>query len=169
MDFKNYINDFKNKNYKNFEDFYNCTYKQVYFIVLGLTKDEMLSDDIMQETYTSFLVNIDKIDENRNILSYLITIAKNKCVDNYRKNNKTIVNNEIVDSVSEDKTNSRIKNILSLIDDNDEREIIIYHIIFDYKFREISKIMNKPLGTILWTYNRAIKILKERVDKLYEN
>jgi len=30
------------------------------------------------------------------------------------------------------------------------------------KFREIVPIVDKPLGTVLWIYNKAIKKLKEK-------
>ena len=168
MEFNKYVSDFKEKKYDKFEEFYNLTSRQVYFVVLGITQDEMLADDIVQETYTSFLKNIEKIDEKRNVLSYLIKIAKNKCIDNHRKGEKVVLDNEIVNSADEVHKKININEILSLLENDDEREIVIYHIIFDYKFKEISKIMEKPLGTILWKYNKAIKYLKERMDKLYE-
>ena len=37
------------------------------------------------------------------------------------------------------------------------------HIVGEMKFKEISKVMNKPLGTVLWIYNRAIKKLRDKV------
>ena len=46
-----------------------------------------------------------------------------------------------------------------------EKEIIIMHVINDLKFREISKILNKPLGTVLWIYNKAIKKMKMEVGE----
>ena len=45
--------------------------------------------------------------------------------------------------------------------DIEEREIISLHIVSDLKFREISKILNKPLSTVLNKYNRAIKKIKK--------
>ena len=37
------------------------------------------------------------------------------------------------------------------------------HVINDLKFREIAEIIHKPIGTVLWVYNKAIKKLKEKV------
>lgn len=37
------------------------------------------------------------------------------------------------------------------------------------KFKEIAKMKDKPLGTILWLYNKAIKKLKRKVEEENEN
>ncbi len=57
--------------------------------------------------------------------------------------------------------------ILKLLDylSKDEREIVVMHVINDLKFREIARIMNKPLGTVMWIYNKAMKYLKEKVGE----
>lgn len=39
------------------------------------------------------------------------------------------------------------------------------HAINDLKFREIAEITQKPLGTVLWIYNKAIKKLQKKVGE----
>ena len=34
----------------------------------------------------------------------------------------------------------------------------------DYTHREIAEILGKPLGTITWTYNKAIKKLRKEAN-----
>ena len=43
------------------------------------------------------------------------------------------------------------------------KEVVTLHVINDLKFKEIAKIMKKPLGTVLWIYNKAIKKLRDKV------
>ena len=57
---------------------------------------------------------------------------------------------------------TEINNILKELDDI-SREIVVLHTINDLKFKEIAKIVDKPLGTVLWIYNKAIKDLKRKV------
>ena len=45
----------------------------------------------------------------------------------------------------------------------DELQVFIMHVIDELKHREIAKIMKKPLGTITWLYNKALKKVKERI------
>ena len=42
-----------------------------------------------------------------------------------------------------------------------EFEIVYLHLIEDLKFEDISKHINKPLGTVLWSYNNSIKKLRK--------
>jgi RNA polymerase sigma-70 factor (ECF subfamily) len=60
-----------------------------------------------------------------------------------------------------------ILKILSYLN-QDQREVVVLHVINNFKFREVAEIMDKPLGTILWIYNKAIAILKEKVGVSYE-
>jgi len=41
--------------------------------------------------------------------------------------------------------------------DEEERVIIVLHLVEDTKFRDIARIMDKPLGTVLSKYNRGLK------------
>ena len=48
-----------------------------------------------------------------------------------------------------------------------EFEIFVLHAVNDYTFEEIAKLKHRPLGTILWSYNNAIKkIQKELADEI---
>jgi RNA polymerase sigma-70 factor (ECF subfamily) len=46
-----------------------------------------------------------------------------------------------------------------------ELEVFLLHVIDELKHREIAKIMNKPLGTITWIYNNAVKKMKRKVGE----
>ncbi len=164
-----YVKEFYNKDYKRFQVFYNLTSKQVYFTALGILKDEGLDNDITQETYMAFLNTIDRYNEDSNYYAILTTISRNKSL-NLLKREKNIVNsNEVIESIpNDDSDDFEVKKILSLLDNEEDRELIVYHVILEYKFKEISMITNKPLGTVLWQYNKAIKKLKEEMEK-YEN
>ncbi|MDR4968237.1 MAG: hypothetical protein RG740_01325 [Acholeplasmataceae bacterium] len=44
--------------------------------------------------------------------------------------------------------------------------MVTLHIINDLKFREIADTIDKPLGTVLWIYNKAIKKLRAKVGDI---
>ena len=46
----------------------------------------------------------------------------------------------------------------------EELEIVLLYVVSGYKHREIADMLDKPLGTILWTYNNSIKKLKKAVE-----
>ncbi len=48
--------------------------------------------------------------------------------------------------------------------DEDERQIVIMHAVSGLKHREIAKILDSPLSTVLSRYNRAIKKLQKQEE-----
>ena len=48
----------------------------------------------------------------------------------------------------------------------EERSIVLLHVFWGYKHKEIAQQLNLPLGTVLWRYNVAIKKLKSYKEEL---
>lgn len=168
MDIYEIVAELKEQNQSHFNDFYEQTSRQIYFTALNILKDHGLAEDIMQDTYVSFLNNISQFKDGNNIFAYLTMIARNLSINQYNRLKRTIQNDEVIalQPVYENPCEqSSIEQTLSLLDDDTEREIVTYHVIFDYKFADIAKIISKPLGTVLWLYNRAMKKLKERMSE----
>ena len=160
------IKEFKNKNHSNFEKFYNLTSKQVYFTSLNILKNHALAEEITQDVYVKFLSEISSFKEYYNVFSSLTTISRNLSINVYNKNKKIINDEEIINFAKYDDStidDLNAQEILSLIEETSSREIVVYHVIFEYTFLQISKIMKVPLGTILWKYNKTMKYLKERI------
>lgn len=168
MELYDYVLEFKKKDYSKFQEFYDLTSKQVYFTALGILKNDNFANDILQETYMAFLNTIDRYDKSSNYYGILTTISRNKSLNIIKREKNIIKNDEIIDFIpdSNDNNDHKVNAILSLLDDISDRELIVYHVILEYKFKDIAKIMDKPLGTILWQYNKAIKKLKEEMSKL---
>ncbi|MBE5731755.1 MAG: RNA polymerase sigma factor [Clostridiales bacterium] len=168
MDYEKYILKFKNGDYTDFDEFYKQTSKQVYFSALTILRDRGLAEDIMQETYVSFLSSLQSVHNSDNVLAYLCVIARNKSINKIKKDDKTLYNDEAltVQKVDFNEGNSGFEEIISLLDDSEAREIITYHIVLGFKFREIAEILGKPLGTVLWKYNRALAKLRKKADRI---
>ena len=58
-----------------------------------------------------------------------------------------------------------LHNLINRVLSENDREIFILHALYGYKNKEIAKFLNMPLGTVLWKYNRAIKVLKEKIKE----
>lgn len=172
MDIKEIILELKRHDDRHFKEFYDLTKKQVYFSAISIVNSSYVADDIVQDTYVNFLKNIDSFDEKRNVFAYLSTIARNLSINYYNKNKREIIDDEYVSTTKDEEKDiyaeQRVKDILSLLDNETEREVITYHVILEYKFKDIASIIDKPLGTVLWIYNKAIKKLQGRM-KNYEN
>lgn len=163
----NIIRQLKSGNMDLFDDFYELTKKQVYVAIINIIKNKTICEDIMQDTYLKFLNNIHKYKDKTNVIAFIVTIARNLAINEYNKNKKevhydlSLYEEEIVSKTEETPLLDLVYETLSRI----ELEVFILHVIDDLKHREIAKIMKKPLGTITWIYNKALKKMKEKVGE----
>ncbi len=163
----NIIRQLKSGNMDFFGDFYELTKKQVYVAIINIIKNKTICEDIMQDTYLKFLNNIHKYKDKTNVIAFIVTIARNLAINEYNKNKKevhydlSLYEEEIVSKTEETPLLDLVYETLSGI----ELEVFILHVIDDLKHREIAKIMKKPLGTITWIYNKALKKMKEKVGE----
>ena len=156
--------------YDSFDEFYHQTNKQLYVFIYDIIRNRQSSEDLLQETYMRFLNHIDKYKKNTNYFNFLVTIARNLAINEYHKQKRMVYDEEYIYSVKEESPTD-VPDLFYLLDylNEKEREIVILHMIDNLKFKEIAKMKDKPLGTILWLYNKAIKKLKRKVEEENEN
>jgi len=164
------IEQLRKKDYSSFDTFYALTKKQVFFAIVSIVKDQDLTEDLMQDTYVKFLEKIDQYRSGENPYAYLSRIGRNLAINTYNKRKKEVVSEEIFETIPSEEVveideDQDILKILDLLD-QDEKEVVTLHVINDLKFREVAETMDKPLGTVLWIYNKAIKKLKQELGEV---
>ena len=157
--------EIKRGDQSHFNWFYENSKKQLFYNILSYTKNYELSEDLLQETYVKFLTNIKNIDDRVNVLGYLMVMSKNITLDYFKKNNRIETLNEEDISFEDNKIYetmlvSKIKEILNDI----EFKILILHILGELTFNEIKDIVKKPLGTVLWIYNKSLKKVRKELN-----
>ena len=149
-----------------FDEFYKKTQIPVYYSIRKVINNKIQIEDVMQETYIKFLKSLNLIDTNNNPLAYLITIAKNKAIDECRKNER-IEFVEYIDELQESKSSNDMpliemfKNSLT----DDEYQLFELTLIYGYKRIEIAKMQNQPVSTVGWKYNKML----EKVKRIYKD
>jgi len=148
-----------------FKELYNGSYRQVFFVVLPIIRDKALAEDIVQDTYLKFLEKLNDY-KDRNVLSYLITIGKNLAINEYNKRKRITKVDDFSDFSYYDhieiklERKEAIQKALSILE-KDELDIFLLHVLEGLTHRELSVIMDKPLGTVSWIYAKAVKKMKE--------
>ena len=159
--------ELKKGNFDIFDSFYETVKNQVFYNILALTKSYDLAEDLLQETFVSFLKNIEKVNEDKSILGYLITISRNLTMDYFRSHSRLREIDEINDDLSSHDESTVDRDLLldqiEKILKEKEFEIFTLHVLSELTFEEISKIIHKPLGTVLWSYNNSIKKLQKEL------
>lgn len=108
---------------------------------------------------------------SQNELSWLYTVVKNHSIEYLRKQHKDLDISSIYNL--EDKENEITKIIdrdsfNRLIDclNDKEKEIVSLKILANLSFKEISKVLNMPIGTVQWKFYKAIHTLKIFISNL---
>ena len=149
-----------------FEEIYNDMKTPVYTIIFRITRDEALSEDILQEIFVKLFVS--PLEPSvKNFRAYVFQMARNLAINSMKSQARHVSLDEISNTVHQ------LLNDFSLRMDIDdalkalpaqECEIVTLHIIGELKFREISEIMQIPLGTALWKCRQAIGKLQKSIS-----
>ena len=143
--------------YTDFGVLYERTYKEIYFTALGILLDSGLADEVLQDTFVSFLGFKGSYKKGTNVHRHLIKIAKEKSYDLIRS----------IDRMDFDEAKSLGKeddlmSILPLLDRVEEREIIIYRDILGYGWLECARTAGVTRLKAKARYRRAIKKLRKK-------
>ena len=146
---------------------YEKTKTSVYAYALSILKNRDDAEDVMHDTYLCVYSSAAAYSSSGKPMAWILTIVKNLCLSKLRAN--SIRSHDQIDDYSEfissnDSLTADEKLILAealgkLADD--EREIVLLHVLSGFKHREISDYMNLPLATVLSKYSRAVKKLKK--------
>ena len=94
----------------------------------------------------------------------MLQIVKNLALDELRRRKRErerLADADKADSASyEFSENTALEYMMRSLN-GEEREIVLLHVFWGYKHREIAKKLNLPLGTVTWRYNKAIKKLEK--------
>lgn len=165
------LEDIKENKLDSFDLLYELTHKQVYLSILSIIKDASLAEEILQETYYKVLKYAKKYKSNTNVNNWIITIARNEAKNAYNKRKREMQadsqKTEFLFTESPNRNTPLLELMYSVLKEN-EIELILLHVIHNLTHKEIAKKLNKPLGTILWQYNQAIKKLKEKAGEMDE-
>ena len=152
---------------------YDFIKTDVYAYALSKTGNKADADDIMQDTFVRIFKYAKRYIPKGKPMAWIITIELNVIRRFYQINSRTVSLDAAFDLVSTDNpertaiNNQLVRQLLSNLNE-DEREIVTLHIVTGLKHREIAKLLQKPLSTVLSKYNRAIKklqwIVKEGKD-----
>ncbi len=151
-----------------FDSFYEQTKRKIYYNIFAILKNRELSEDALQETYLRFLTNLPSLKEEKNVLGYLFVISRNIALDILKKQKRHVdiqefENTPLFQVNEEYEDDALLKKVKEILNDK-EYEIVILHLVNNLTHKEIAKLMHRPLGTVLWAYNNAIKKLKKGID-----
>ena len=142
------------------------------------------ANDLVQDTYMKAFRFIDSFEKGTNAKAWLFRILKNSFINDYRKKSKeppkvdyqdveTYYNSDDVDrqittdlrvETLQDMIGDEISNALNSLD-VDFRTVIILCDLEGFKYDEMAKILDIPIGTVRSRLHRARNLLKEKLSE----
>ncbi len=156
-----------------FEELYSRYAKGIYAYCYRILGNNLLAEDIFQETFLSFLKAIEKERVMTNVQAFLLRIARNLCLNaNRDKNNNLVKLDEFEFGILDKKyENAEITKILvSALDllKEDYKEALILQIYYDMSYKEISDFLNLPISTIRNRVTRAKQEVRRILAPYFE-
>ena len=145
------------------EEQYDKIYRYCYFKMY----DDQIAQDITQETFLRFCKQGLNLGSDKE-LPYLYTIAKNLCIDHFRK--RTVESlEEITEEVIDDPTEDLISNLtlrmtISKLPE-DEQELIFLRYVNEVSITAICKITGLSRFAVYRKLSKSLKWLKEELLK----
>jgi RNA polymerase sigma factor (sigma-70 family) len=173
---KDKLNIFNQEFMPHINSMYNFAYR--------LTLDSDDAKDLLQDTYLKAFRFIDSFQQGTNAKAWLFRILKNSFINDYRKKSKepskvdyqeveTFYNSEDVDrqitpdlrvEALQDMIGDEISIALNSLD-VDFRTVIILCDLEGFKYEEMAKILDIPIGTVRSRLHRARNLLKEKLSE----
>ena len=158
--------------------------RAMYNFGFRLTLDRDDAKDLVQDTYLKAYRFIESFQKGTNAKAWLFRILKNSFINDYRKKSKepskvdyqeveTYYNSEEVDrqitpdlrvESLKDMIGDEISNALNSLD-VDFRTVIILSDLEEFKYEEMAKILDIPIGTVRSRLHRARNLLKEKLSE----
>ncbi len=153
-----------------YEEYLSYLYSIAYS-VLGSREN---AEDVTSECFIKLWKTAKRYKPGNGHKGYLATIVRNMCIDLLRKQGREVYEdppdkdaspNPRKELTSEGFEDTVVEQ-MSLADALDtlksaEREIINLKFMGGHTFKEIAQILRKPMGTVTWQYNEAIKKLRK--------
>ncbi|MDZ5726032.1 RNA polymerase sigma factor [Acetobacterium carbinolicum] len=162
----------KNKELSGFELLYEQYFRIMYGIAYSITGNDEVSKDAVQNTLIKLFVLEPHKFPQAHALTWLYTVVKNEALMLLRKEKQTIDISTVAEKLPMiDKGIEEfidMENYYTLISSLNEkqRQIVTLKVLGGMSHKEISHMLQKPIGTIQWTYNMSIKKLRVAISTM---
>lgn len=157
---------------KDFELIYEEFHIPIYKYLMRLTGDELLSEELMQETFYQAYKSILRYKGNCQLFTWLCAIAKNCCFKYLRKDKQKLINVELLEQelLSDESTDpQQVLEKKETISEDIEalmgmkkiyRDVIVLRVYFECSYKDLSQVLGISESAAKVRYHRGIELLK---------
>ncbi len=153
-----------------FERLYTETKRGVYAFLYTYFNNRFDCEDVMQTVYLNIKSNISGYRFGTNASAWILQIAKNAALNELRaratrEKYAPKESDSWYDNTERAAVRDMITSAMKRVLDEDEQRIVVLHIVWGYKHKEIAADTGAPIGTITSKYKRAVEKLKKALKE----
>lgn len=148
-----------------FEEIYREYSYLVYYISLKIVRRREIACEVTNESFLKFFENRDNIKSGKNIKYYLVVTAKNLSINALKKENLS-VRSDFLEEEREEKEEGEKDEFADYVEkfrsflSEEEIELVVLHLLYGFKFREIAAEKNVGVNAVSSKYKRTLDKIK---------
>ena len=156
------LQQLRNGDQRAFSDIYQEMKVPVFTVLVRMTGDRSLAEDLLQEVFLKIYQQPPQVEKPR---AYLFRMTRNLAVDVLRRSQPTesLEEQEHLGITYDSDVKLDLEQAFSMLM-LQERQLVAFHLSAGLTFREVAAIVERPLGTVLWQYQKAIGKLRMMLD-----
>lgn len=171
---KNIILELKDGSFSAFEQIYKTYYPKAKFYANQFLYDIHESGNLAQDVFLLLWEQRDRLDENKNILAFILTVTRNKCLDVLKRKiheqrylnvkNSIIINYTLLKDVSSQlliagELSDKIKETMDVLPEKVKEAFYLSR--FKYlKYDDIAKIQQVSRKTVEYRIAQALRVFR---------
>lgn len=165
----------KDQDMKALEELYRRTSASVFGFALSVLKNVQDAEDVMHDLYVAVWSAAGQYYPADKPMAWIMTITRNLCLQKLREYRKrSDIPQEDWETYISGNQNMSSEDKLILAEclrtlSDEERQIVVLHAVAGFKHREIARLLEAPLSTILSRYNRALRKLQKLMEESNED
>jgi RNA polymerase sigma-70 factor (ECF subfamily) len=163
---------------KAFDELFEQYRSGILAYVIGITHDRGIAEEITQDCFLALVKHRDRLNPRRSVSGWLYRVARNRAIDVMRHRKfEVLPGDEYLDVQNEEggdvpmpesalvqkEERQALLDAMHILSDR-EKELLMLRFRGDLTFKEISEVVKRPLGTVLWSTRRALAKLREKLE-----
>lgn len=150
------------------KEIYEAYVGLVYSVIYDMTRQKEDAQDVTSEFFIRLWERADSYRPGGGHRGWMLTIARNLAVDFLRKRNREYLVEETEPVQEDDKAQDFADAVVGNLNMQEaiaklkasEQEVLDMKVMGQMTFREISDVLQKPMGTVTWLYRQGIAKLR---------
>ncbi|MCH3909992.1 MAG: RNA polymerase sigma factor [Bacilli bacterium] len=150
---------------------FNSIYEEysylVFYVAFEILRNNDDSKDVTNETFMKMYESRHSIKNDKSLKYYLVSISKNLALNKKKVSSRYVDYDDEISGAGEEKSDDFSSYVTKFKGYLDEEEIslVVYHLLYDYRFREIASMKGVTTSSVSSKYKRALDKIKKHYGR----